>query len=300
VFYYMLPYIDQQEVFDQIDSRYYYNSLGASGSGSNVLAAQKAIATFLCPTNSLRPRSGVDALGYGYTDYGATVYCDIDPAFDSTQAPSATNAMRNKDWRADGGLHYGGSTVGQIRDGLSKTVAIAEDPRNEFMPGAYPDPASTATGNWAAVAGSLPAADSIKNRAFWRWVEPDASGFGVSGASNQISNTTNPAAQRVINNNSLPTSVGPSDCLWNKAAGNCGPNDEIFSFHGDGANVVFMDGHVTFLDQNIDPVVMRRLVTAYEGIPLYDPPSYPSTYTTAVGGQVDTPVNTGLLKTVEY
>ena len=214
--------------------------------------------------------------------------------------------MRNKDWRADGGLHYGGSTVGQIRDGLSKTVAISEDPRNEFMPGAYADPATAmGMGNWGAVAGTLPAADTsggmmgVPNRAFWRWIEPDASGFGVSGPSNQLSNTTNPAAQRVINNNSLPTSTGPTDCLWNKPAGNCGPNDEIFSFHGDGANLVFMDGHVTFLDQNIDPVVMRRLVTAYEGVSLFDPLGYATSYT-PTGGQTDTPVNTGLLRTVDY
>jgi prepilin-type processing-associated H-X9-DG protein len=47
---------------------------------------------------------------------------------------------------------------------------------------------------------------------------------------------------------------------------NCGPNDEIFSFHGQGANVVFLDGHVTWLSENIDAVVMRRLVTASEKI----------------------------------
>jgi prepilin-type processing-associated H-X9-DG protein len=77
--------------------------------------------------------------------------------------------------------------------------------------------------------------------------------------------------------------------------GNCGPNDEIFSFHGDGSNIVFMDGHVSFLDQNIDPVVMRRLVSAYEGVALFDPPSYYGQIPTQ-----NTPVNTSTLKSVEY
>ena len=57
-----------------------------------------------------------------------------------------------------------------------------------------------------------------------------------------------------------------------------------------------MDGHVSFLDQNIDPVVMRRLVSAYEGIALFDPPSYNG----QTSGTTNTPVNTTPLKAVDY
>jgi prepilin-type processing-associated H-X9-DG protein len=303
VFYYLLPYIEQQETYDLIDPRFYYNITAGGTSGkTNIQAAQKVIASFLCPTNPLRPKSGADALGYGYTDYGATVYTDIDPAYDSTQPYSSSNVMRNTDWRADGGLHNGGSTHGQIRDGLSKTIAIAEDAgRTEFMPGAYPDPGVVSTQGTVA---SLPTADATaKTRAFWRWIEAD-SGFGVSGPSNQSSDAT-AGSQRAINNNSLPQG-GPSTCPWNTVKANCGPNDEIYSFHGDGANVVFMDGHVTFLDQAIDAVVLRRLVTAYEGVALFDPPGYPGPYTSPSSGsgfntsQTDTPVNLSSLKTVDY
>ncbi len=198
-------------------------------------------------------------------------------------------------------MHYGGSTQGQIRDGLSKTIAIAEDVgRTEFMPGAYADPGTKATGNWAATTSytwngksftsTLPTADSTaQTRAFWRWIEAD-NGFGVSGPSNQTSATT-PASQRAINNNSLPTATGPSDCLWNTVKGNCGPNDEIFSFHADGANAVFMDGHVSFLSQTIDPLVLRRLVTAYEGVGLFDPPS---------AGSIKNTPGTSTRQTVDY
>ena len=88
---------------------------------------------------------------------------------------------------------------------------------------------------------------------------------------------------RAINNNANPFG-GTVNCPWNLGYdsgvaayptltgyvgtfnNNCGPNDEIFGFHGNGANVVFMDGHVTFLDENIDAIVMRRLVTASERI----------------------------------
>jgi prepilin-type processing-associated H-X9-DG protein len=92
---------------------------------------------------------------------------------------------------------------------------------------------------------------------------------------------------RAINNNSTP--YGGGLCDWNLGYGgapavlpplgppgyytggnnnNCGPNDEIFGFHGSGANAVFMDGHVSFLSQDLSTPILRYLVTANEGVPL--------------------------------
>ncbi len=250
VFYYILPYIEQQELYDSIDNRYYYNDTANQQVDlTGKLPGQQAVSTFLCPTNPLRPKSGLDSMGYGYTDYGATVYTDIDPFY------TGTGTMRNKATRLGGGLHAGGSTIGELVDGLSKTIALAEDVgRNETMPGAYLDPNGGAT--LPASAGGY--------RGFWRWIEED-SGFGVSGPSNQPAGG-GVGSSRAINNNSYPFG-GPGNCNWNTVAGNCGPNDEIFSFHGANANVVFMDGHVTGLSQDINPVVLRYLVTAAEKVP---------------------------------
>ncbi|HZU37515.1 MAG TPA: H-X9-DG-CTERM domain-containing protein, partial [Gemmataceae bacterium] len=93
---------------------------------------------------------------------------------------------------------------------------------------------------------------------FWRWADPD-NGFGVSGSPIKTDKT------QAINNNKFPFGGSATTCIWTNVT-NCGPNDEIFSFHGNGPNVVFLDGHVTWLDERIDPVVLRRLVTASERI----------------------------------
>ncbi|HUY33266.1 MAG TPA: DUF1559 domain-containing protein [Pirellulales bacterium] len=257
--FWILPYIEQQEVSDAIDNRYYYNS---TVNGANVTngAGKTVIPTYLCPTNPLRPAIGFDSLGYGYTDYGATVYTNIDP----------TGATWNNDnFRLVGALHAGGIAVGQIIDGLSKTIAVAEDVgRNEFMPGAYPDPsgnASTLPGGDVGHAGgsSTGSSASSPDRAFWRWIEAD-NGFGVNCGPNFLTGGTQSSA-RALNNNSLPYGGSPATCVWNVAT-HCGPNDEIFSFHGPGANACFMDGHVTFLNQDIQPAVLRYLVTAAEKV----------------------------------
>lgn len=251
VLFWILPHMEQQELYDTVDTRYFYNNTAQQSASAlnNGMPGTQVIPTYLCPTNPLRPKSGLDSAGYGYTDYGATVYTNI-----MTQQGNAT--FDNGNWRLSGGLHGGGSSAADIIDGLSKTIAVAEDVgRNEFMPGAYPDPAGGAT---------IPT--TVKNRAFWRWIEPD-NGFGVNGPPTYFSVSSNDvamAATRFINNNSLPYG-GPTDCNWNGKT-HCGPNDEIFSFHGAGANVVFMDGHVTFLNQDIEGMVLRYLISAAEKV----------------------------------
>jgi prepilin-type processing-associated H-X9-DG protein len=252
VFAHLLPYMEQTAVYSSIDFTRYYNSTAQTNvPGTNYTGPQTVIPSYLCPSNPLRPSSGLDSAGFGYTDYGATVYTDVDPNY------VAGGTIRNKATRLDGALSGprkgnlfgGGSTVGSISDGLSNTIAIAEDVgRNEQMPGAYPDP---------LIGGST-------MRSFWRWAEPD-NGYGVSGPPNQ--GPSGPAnANQVINNNFIPTG-GPVGCVWNTTT-NCGANDEIFSFHGGGANVLFMDGHVSFLNEKTNPVIIRFLVTAAEGIPV--------------------------------
>ncbi len=316
--------------------------------------AKRAVNTFLCPTNPLRPASGLDTQGYGYADYGATTYTDIDPNTGLRAKGSVTVAaeiaagttiggvagtgtaqfVTTGGFRSDGALHSsyqlpvpaksdrlvwtqestqsglipingfiqpnllaasgtGGSgspsfglsstppgqiykgpqtgvgpRIAEISDGTSRTVMVVEIVgRNEGMLGAYSDPVN-------------PTAD----RAFWRWAEPNTS-FGVNGDplySSTVAVTTPGAYSKVpvplnistpphaglqfkgINNNKYPFG-GPIGCPWNASNSQCGPNDEIFSFHGNGANVVFADGHVSFLDENLNYQVLRALITKAGG-----------------------------------
>jgi prepilin-type N-terminal cleavage/methylation domain-containing protein/prepilin-type processing-associated H-X9-DG protein len=327
--------------------------------------AKRSVNTFLCPTNPLRPASGIDSQGYGYTDYGATTYTDIDPNTGirtkgatgvATEITSGTTLngvvgsgtatyTTTGGFRADGALHatfqapvpaknerlvwceelayttpptlgtslqntvipvngFGatgvlttssagmqasppgpplngiagqiykgplsgtGPKISEIIDGTSRTIMVAEDVgRYEGMAGAYPDPVN-------------PSAD----RAFWRWAEPD-NGFGVSGdplfsttstvtsanaykgvpvPQTSISPPNQSVSFKGINNNKTPFG-GPVACPWINANSQCGPNDEIFSFHGNGANVVFADGHVTFLNENTNFQVLRALITKAGG-----------------------------------
>jgi len=292
VFSMMLPFVEQQNIYQQFDYRYAYNDTTAP---QNQAAAKQVIPIYLCPSNPLRPDGGLDTEGYGYTDYGPTIYTDIDP----------TTGVRNKNTRMQGALRATstpypsgaskaakdnctytlgtpwtnsitgqfyimsslGPRVADIGDGLSTTIAIGEDAgRNENMPSIYGDPVTSGV-----------------NRGHWRWAEPDC-GFAPNGdplyAKDQFGTvglptgaTANPNSHgpRAVNNNFTPFGGG-TYCNWNMGLtngnNNCGPNEELFSFHGQGANVLFMDAHVSFLSEDTNSVVIRYLTTANEHIPI--------------------------------
>lgn len=277
-FTHLLPYVEYEEIYNQMDLTRPYNDPAAP---QNLVAAQTVIPTFLCPSNPIRPGSGRDSLGFGYCDYQPIAYVDI--------SATGTGVMRDQTYpnKVSGALTVWGPNVywygnppafatpptltnivggshkmTAIKDGLSKTVVMSEDVgRSEtFYTQKYADPIGGAT--------LLPAGSIYRNA--WRWAEPDTAN-GVSGPPHTVSPTAatnfgDPGVQ-VINNTKIPFG-GTVNCPW--TLNNCGVNDETFSFHGPGANHVFGDGHVTFLNEKIDPIIYRRLCTPNEGLPIAD------------------------------
>jgi prepilin-type N-terminal cleavage/methylation domain-containing protein/prepilin-type processing-associated H-X9-DG protein len=275
----ILPYMEHGDVYQQFDltSGYNYpsNVPVALGGTSLYFPAGNAISEYLCPSNPVRPKSGKDSLGFGYCDYMPIAYVDIDP---NLPPVGAATAYRNPAFRTPGALAMksttavaagtlsgntgkDGPTAGDIIDGLSNTIAIMEDVgRSEtFFTAKYPDPSPLAP----AINGPAGA-----NRAAWRWAEPDTAN-GVSGPPPACGG--NYGGQPLINNNPFPFG-GTAACPWAGNAGNnIGPNDEAFSFHGQGCNTLFMDGHVTWLKGDIQPIQLRRLLTPFEQLPPLEP-----------------------------
>jgi prepilin-type N-terminal cleavage/methylation domain-containing protein len=349
----ILPYVEHQDLYSAIDLNVPYNSADQPFNKDGALdnPFKHSISTFLCPTNPVRPKSGLDNWGYGYTDYMPISYVDIgDPSNpknltagspagapnnyvrynnDQTTGPGRyripgalalknsggfyapatvggtvidttgsvgpcgnvnSPAGRSRGWDADTRDANGrdvtgkfgafwqtsdgatftpsrravgmeGPTVGDVTDGLSQTAFLVEDVgRGElYAPLNYPDPIGT---------------DVPKGgyRAAWRWAEPD-SGSGVSGPPG-LYFTDTPTYLKVINNSAKPfgggtatgvnIGAGTHACGW--ANTNCGPNDEAFSFHANGCNVLFGDATVRFVRDDIEPVTFRRMCTPNEQI----------------------------------
>ncbi len=165
VFTALLPYLEHADVYASFNLQYPYNApqnLQPAGQ-----PAKNLCPSYLCPANPARPKSGRDENAYGYTDYAAVAYTDINP--DNTpgnpvRLPTPQNTLR-------GGLGQGGTTISDIRDGTSHTIGVIEVVGRsvQFAPVKFPDP----VGNEL-----LPAGSPWRNS--WRWADPSAA-IVVSG-----------------------------------------------------------------------------------------------------------------------
>jgi prepilin-type processing-associated H-X9-DG protein len=239
----LLPFMEQTELANLMNLKFAYNDKRWTG---NQLAAKTRLPVLLCPTNA---EAELDPYGYGQTDYVPTVHTDIDPS----------TGVSNNNTRMDGALALGGTRIARISDGTSHTLAIAEDSPINYET-IFPYIASAVADPVIAQGNDADPATPTGNRAMNRWAEPD-NGAGISGPQNAVPGKL----QGAVNNNSVP-SGGPTDCPWRLS--NCGPNGEIFSFHPGGAHILLCDGSVHFLHEQIDPFVVRKLVTRAEGTTL--------------------------------
>jgi prepilin-type N-terminal cleavage/methylation domain-containing protein len=250
----LLPYIEEETVAKQFNQRYTYDDKRAP---QNAIAAKAKVNIFVCPSN---PFDEADPKDFGLTDYMPTSYTDIDPQ-------TGIRNTSNIKVRMEGALGLRAAKISAVIDGTSKTVALIEDAgRNnatyiksdKYKSGQNLDPQLTGIGIPVQVDTGTDHTSYPGYRAVARWAEPNT-GNGVSGPPN----ATAGSLKGVINQNGQPLG-GPADCQW--STNNCGPNDEPFSFHTGGAIAVFADSSTHFINDQIEPVTMRYLVTRGEGV----------------------------------
>jgi prepilin-type N-terminal cleavage/methylation domain-containing protein/prepilin-type processing-associated H-X9-DG protein len=241
---------------------------------------------------------------YGNLDYFATVYTDISDGSNSASAVPA-GGRDAAHYRAEGaltvadgshsatdkddagkfadGTRASGVPISAINDGTSNTIAVIED-AGRICPvfaqgtygGTYGSYIETMDGGAVLEPQDQTAttdAGGKVRRAVWRWADPDAGGSGISGPTKDATASV-AYTGKVINNNNYPVGGGSStaqdgigvNMSW--TVNNCGLNDEPFSFHSNGCNCVLADGSVRFLEESLDAVTLRRLVTRSEGKPI--------------------------------
>jgi len=248
-FTYMLPFIEQQAAFNMMNLNFAYNDNRWPG---NQTATKTVVSIYLCPS-----AGGVqdDPKGYGQTSYMPISYTDIDP----------NTGLRNSALKVAGALRihkYGASKIMGVTDGTSNTIVVGEDSSYRNNEAVFPFQLSGAPDPVAGQSYGVDVNPSGK-RAINRWAEPE-NGNGVSGppTGDPGSPLFASKAGPYVNQNSTPVG-GPTTCPW--STNNCGPNDELFSSHPGGVNVLFLDGHVQFLRDTVSGRNLRYLCDPNDG-----------------------------------
>ena len=193
-------------------------------------------------------------------------------------------------------LGNGGNPISNIVDGSSNTIMIGEDSSYRNHESVFPfqmakatDPAGLlqfgAAKNAALATAAVLTASGLNasgKRAGNRWADPD-SGSGISGPPESdpgnlayYKSATTQYNGPFINQNAYPLGGGGASNLSATGTGcpwslhNCGPNDELFSPHSGGCYVGFVDGHVTFLRDDVPASVLRYLCVPDDGM-TFDP-----------------------------
>jgi prepilin-type N-terminal cleavage/methylation domain-containing protein/prepilin-type processing-associated H-X9-DG protein len=257
----ILSAVEQDNAAGVFDLGARYNQTAGNTAGSSVNPP-----IFLCPSNALSGDrvSGRDSAGFGCADYTAVAYVQLAPdgssslsfwpaamtgrAYDASLytkfssadpavSPAKTVQLNSVAKYGQIDALWGSSKMEDISDGTSNTIMLFEqagvNERMALTMNASYDP--------IAAAASRP----------WRWANPDI----ASGISKKL------------NNNRYATYTTPDPngdgCVWTQS--DCGPNGEAFSFHGNGVNAVFADGHVVFLRDSLTLPVLRALGTRSDG-----------------------------------
>jgi prepilin-type processing-associated H-X9-DG protein len=150
---------------------------------------------------------------------------------------------------------YGQGRIGDVTDGTTYTAMYYEDVgRNEAMDGF-----NYATNPATPIANEYydPVTNGRKHH--WRWADPDT----ASGLKRKVNNTQGGSMFTIDPAVQAGDTTQCPNATW--TVHDCGPNNESFSFHGGGAHMGFVDGHVAFVHDSIDYAIVNAMGTRSNG-----------------------------------
>ncbi|HEX3727044.1 MAG TPA: DUF1559 domain-containing protein [Pirellulales bacterium] len=256
----MLPYFEEQNLYDQYDFSQNWSAPTAATTHAipNAQLVAKHLSVFECPSVPDDGRLDGDSQWFsdGYTDWPSsqvsapTDYSPIvqvEARLVSYPSSGSTIVDQNVPDLTGMLLRNAVTTLRQVTDGTSHTIMLAEDAGRPYI---YQK---------SQKIGDLP--DHRANGG--GWARP-ASDMGLDGFDPATGTCPGPCAINCTNGDDIyvvtkgaPNSSGSFPYTFYQSNG----TGETFAFHPGGANILFGDGSVQFLNEQIDIRVFARLVT---------------------------------------
>jgi prepilin-type N-terminal cleavage/methylation domain-containing protein/prepilin-type processing-associated H-X9-DG protein len=241
LFSYILPYIEQQAVYDQIDFRRNWFDPAVSSKGfKNVEVVAKDIEDFICPTVETRPNTFT-------TDYNVISRIDQDTYCSQIDGTAPTKRPVDK---LLGMLTDTQNSVRKVSDGMSKTIMFVE---SAGRPNHYINGRHLKNLMWEEN-GALkqPGQGGLTD---YQWADGGIETDGRDGLYIVWDRTVNPTA--------MPTDIATRCPLTTVM--NCDNYKGVYSFHSGGCNIVLGDGSVSFVKEDVDANTFISLITRASG-----------------------------------
>jgi prepilin-type processing-associated H-X9-DG protein len=266
----VLPFLDQQPLYDL----YNFSQEWSNPAQWPVTTVQLPV--WICPSapgpdgrtigpissGATNPADVAPPGGYGLCDYmalsgvRASLYVvsglPMPPIMSlSVVNVSATNPIVQKENRWPCAMHTTKETkISEIIDGMSNTLMIAED---AGRPGLFASRLKV-----AVTSSMVPPYKSVTTSDGWGWADTGNSG-AIDGCTYDGS-FVNSSVKAIPP--AYPTCPIPTNCQTGATCFfNCNNDSEMFSFHSGGVMVLFADGHVVFLNQDMSASTLGALLT---------------------------------------
>jgi prepilin-type N-terminal cleavage/methylation domain-containing protein/prepilin-type processing-associated H-X9-DG protein len=245
IFSFILPYIEEQAVYDQIDFKFDWSDSTnvTSKNIKNYTAFARDIDVFLCPSTENRP-------GTFTTDYN--VISRIDQAEYCSKIDATAASKRPVD-KLLGMLTDTQNSIRKVSDGMSKTIMFVE---------------SAGRPNHYVVGRTLKNLMWEENTALkqpglgggltdYQWGDGGSAADGSDGLYIVWNRTA-------AGPGPMPTDI-VTRCPMNTSVMNCDNYKGVYSFHSGGSNIVFGDGSVAFVKDDVAADTFVSLITRGAG-----------------------------------
>jgi prepilin-type N-terminal cleavage/methylation domain-containing protein/prepilin-type processing-associated H-X9-DG protein len=240
LFSYLLPYIEEQAVYDQIDFGLDWQSSATNKKNTtNLTATSKDIDVFLCPSTENRPNTYT-------TDY--SFISRIDQAEYCSKVDPTAAAKRPVD-KLLGMLTDTQNSIRKVSDGMSKTIMLVE---SAGRPNHYVTGKTLKNLMWEENSALKQPGENKVALTDYQWADGGIQADGSDGLYIVWNRTTNPAA--------MPSDIA-TRCPMNTAVMNCDNYKGVYSFHSGGCNVAFGDGSVQFVKDDVNADTFVSLIT---------------------------------------
>jgi prepilin-type N-terminal cleavage/methylation domain-containing protein/prepilin-type processing-associated H-X9-DG protein len=246
VFSYILPYIEEQATYDQIDFTLTWDSTATNKKNTtNLAATARDIDVLLCPSTENRP-------GMFTTDYNVITRIDA-PTY--CTAIDATAPSKRPTDKLYGMLTDTQNSIRKVSDGMSKTIMFVE---SAGRPNHYVKGRTLKNLMWEENS-NLKQGAGLGGLTDFQWADGGILPDGSDGLY-MVWNRTEAGV-------TMPTNINDATlgCPMSTTVMNCDNYKSVYSFHSGGCNIVFGDGSVQFIKEDVAPDTFVSLITRGAG-----------------------------------